>query len=217
MNLWLKWFRNVAQLRQACSRSSTFDWMALVLVSFSVRLDKLGVTSFVRALAFKAESYPRFLHLFHSNGLCLEKLTQLWISLALKIFRPLTIGDYAVCVADGLKVAKEGRRMPAVKKLHQESQNNSKSPFIMGHSFQAVSLLVSGRKDLVFAVPLTSRIHEGLIFSNRDQRSLLDKLASLFLSIAPIMARPSILVADAFYASKKIVKPLLREGHHLVT
>ena len=131
MKLWLKWFRNVVQLREACSRSSTFTWMTLVLVSLSVRFDKLGVTSFVRALAFKEKSYPRFLHLFHSNALCLERLTQLWILLVLKIFRPLAVGDYAVCVADGLKVAKEGRRMPAVKKLHQESQNNSKSPFIM--------------------------------------------------------------------------------------
>ena len=49
--------------------------------------------------------------------------------------------------ADGLKVAKEGRKMPSVKCLLQESSDNSKPNFIMGHSFQVLSLLVAaGRR-----------------------------------------------------------------------
>lgn len=217
MSLWLAWFRNVQELRGACFRASTFRWMTFVLVGFTVRGDILGVTSFVRGLGLGAKAYPRLLHFFHSSGVCLQRLTSLWITLALKAFRPVTFGGYAVCVADGIKVPKDGRRMPGVKRLHQESSNNSKSPFIMGHSFQAISMLVSGAEDAVFSVPLVSRIHEGLVFSNRDQRSLLDKLATLFLSIAPQFDRPLILVADAFYASRKIVVPLLDSGHHLVT
>jgi hypothetical protein len=43
---------------------------------------------------------------------------------------------YRIFIADGLKVPKEGKKMPAVKALHQESQDNSKPAFIMGHSFQ---------------------------------------------------------------------------------
>ena len=31
----------------------------------------------------------------------------------------------------------------------------------------------------VFAVPLAMRIHEGLVWSNRDQRTLLDKMLAL--------------------------------------
>jgi hypothetical protein len=31
------------------------------------------------------------------------------------------------------------------------------------------------------------------------------------------LPRKAILIADAYYASKKVIKPLLREGHHLVT
>ena len=107
--------------------------------------------------------------------------------------------------------------MPSVKKLHQESGNNSKSPFIMGHSFQALSLLVSAPQGLVAAVPLVSRIHEGVVWSNRDARTLLDKMAALFLSVVPYFGRPMILVADAFYATRKIILPLLRQGHHLVS
>jgi hypothetical protein len=76
--------------------------------------------------------------------------------------------------------------MPAVKLLHQESQNNTKPEYIMGHSFQAISLLVHCAGGQVAAVPLTSRIHEGLVFSNRDSKTLLDKLVALLLSITLI-------------------------------
>jgi hypothetical protein len=38
----------------------------------------------------------------------------------------------------------------------------------MGHSLQAVALLVNAASS-VFAVPLAIRIHEGLVWSNRDQ------------------------------------------------
>jgi hypothetical protein len=51
----------------------------------------------------------------------------------------VTQDGYVVFVADGLKIAKEGKKMPAVKCLHQESQNNSKAEYIMGHSFQVIS------------------------------------------------------------------------------
>ena len=47
--------------------------------------------------------------------------------------------------ADGIKIPKCGRKMPAVKFLHQQSEANTKPEFITGHSLQAVSLLVQSR------------------------------------------------------------------------
>lgn len=43
-----------------------------------------------------------------------------------------------VFVGGGVKQAKEARRMPAVKKLHQESENNSKVSYIFGYLFGVV-------------------------------------------------------------------------------
>ena len=213
MALWIEWFRCVALLRPACSRRATFRWMCVALAGLSIRSELAGVTSFVRALWLKPASYRRLLHLFHTPGLDLDKLTQLWIRLALKRFRPVTLQGRLVILADGIKVSKE----PAVKKLHQESGNNTKPEFIFGHSFQAVALLARGLLGQPFAVPLSSRIHEGLVFSNRDKRTLLDKLVALFLEIVAVSDTSTILVADAYYASRKIIQPLLLEGHHLVT
>jgi hypothetical protein len=192
-------------------------WMTLVLVGFSIRADLLGVTSFVRACFIKAEKYRRLLYFFHSSALKLTTLTKLWVKLTFRLFSPVTFHGYTVLIADGLKVAKEGKKMPAVKSLHQESQDNSKPAFIMGHSFQAIGLLVKAGLGQFFCVPLVSRIHEGLVWSNRHKRTLLDKLVGLFFHIAEHVPQKAILIADAYYASKKVIKPLLKEGHHLLT
>lgn len=217
MALWINWFRCVLELRKACSRRRTFVWMCLVLVGFSIRTELLGVTSFVRSCCLRPEKYRRLLHLFHSPALKLEKLTALWTGLALKLFCPVTCHDYFLLIADGLKVPKEGHQMPAVKALHQESQDNAKPAFIMGHSFQAVGMLAKGLLGGLFCIPLASRIHEGLVWSNRDRRTLLDKLVALFLPIADLLGRKAILLADAYYASRKVIRPVLEAGHHLVT
>jgi hypothetical protein len=84
----------------------------------------------------------------------------------------------------------------------------------MGHSLQAVSLLVEAAQS-AFAVPLAARIHEGLVWSNRDRRTLLDKMIAL-LAIVTIQS-PFYFVADAYYAARKIIRGLLDRNNHLVT
>jgi hypothetical protein len=207
----------VRSLRPACQRSRTFLWLLLTLIGLCCRLDLAGVTSYVRVLGLRPEAYHRFLHLFHSKGLDLDKLTACWMKLCLTLFKPVCAGSRLICLADGIKVPKEGKLMPAVKSLHQQSGSNSKPDYIMGHSFQAISLLVQAASGHVAAVPLMSRIHEGLVFSNRDSRTLLDKLAVLMFSIANFLGRKILLVADAYYASGKLIAQLLSKGHQLVT
>jgi DDE superfamily endonuclease len=191
--------------------------MVLALVGLCCRSERAGVTSYIRVLGFGGEAYHRLLHLFHSKALDLDSLTACWVRLSLVLFHPFYVGSRLVCLADGIKAPKEGKRMPAVKLLHQESASNSKPEYIMGHSFQAISLLVQGPSGHVAAVPLTSRIHEGLILSNRDSKTLLDKLAALLFSIANSLDRKVLLVADAYYASGRLITQLLANGHQLVT
>ena len=218
MVLWIEWFRCVHELRSACSRHVTFAWMALVLAGMAIRLDLLGVTSFVRGSFLDPFCYRLLLNHFHSSAIALPLLLEAWVKLAMRLFQPITVAGYVVFAADGLKVPKEGKKMPGVKSLHQESGDNSKAEFIMGHSFQAVSLLAGSPSGQVFAVPLISRICEGLIWHRtKKRRTLLDKLTELFLNVVRIAKVPAILVADAYYASRKVINPLLAEGHHLIT
>ena len=104
--------------------------------------------------------------------------------------------------------------MPAVKSLHQPSAGNTKPAYILGPSCQAVSLLVQALGGCL-AVPLACRIHEGIVFSNRWRRSLLDKLVGLLFALG--IEETFYLVADAYSASRKVALPLLGAGHHLVT
>ncbi|MEE9282169.1 MAG: transposase, partial [Myxococcota bacterium] len=218
MEQWGVWNAWVETLRPACTRRATFEWTRIALAGLSVRADQAGVTSLVRALALQPRAYLRLLHLFHSEALQLSTLTALWVRFCLDHFSPYQVGDAIVCLADGLKVPKEGQKMPAVKKLHQASTNNSKPEFIHGHSFQALSLLVRSVGGFVTSIPLTARIHESVIDSQRDLRkTLLDRLVDLFFELVQPLARRVILVADAYYASGKVIRPLLEDGHHLVT
>jgi hypothetical protein len=220
MALWMEWFRRVHELRSACSRRVTFSWMALLLAAMAIRPDLLGVTSFVRGSFLDPLCYHLLLNFFHSSAVALPRLIEAWVKLAMRLFEPVCVDRYVVFAADGLKVPKEGRKMPAVKSLHQESGDNAKAEFIMGHSFQAVSLLVGAPGGQVFAVPLVSRICEGLLWHRthkKKRRTLLDHLTELFLEVVRIAKVPAILVADAYYASRKVIQPLLAEGHHLVT
>jgi hypothetical protein len=217
MALWIPWWKMVRQLRPAFARETTFLWFALCLVGLTIRPDLQGVTSIIRALGLKEVFYDRLLDFFHSKAVLVDALAALWCRLILMVLPASLVpkvNDRPVLIGDGIKLAKTGRKMPAVKKLHQQSTNNTKPEFIYGHSCQAIALLV-GYAQSFFALPLTCRIHEGLVFSNRQTKTLLDKMIDLlrFLTI-PI---PLFLVLDAYYASKVIVHGLLNSGNHLVT
>jgi hypothetical protein len=216
MELWMAWYGIVQTLRAACSRNRTFFWMVLVLAMFTIRTgDLAGVTTTVRVLGLLPNCYDRILDFLHSPSLNLKLLTQLWVTTVLKIFlSPLIIHDRYILLADGLKIPKEGKKMPAVKSLHQGSASNTKPEYIMGHSCQAIAILI-GALDSFFAVPLISRIHEGLVFSNNDKRSLLDKMMLLLREF--VLPKSYYLVADAYYAARKIINGLLQDGNHLIT
>lgn len=214
MDLWLNWFSVVRLLRPACSRTKTFLWLTLCLAGMSIRPDTLGVTSLVRAFGLKAASYDRLLDFFHSPSLNVANFTGLWVRTVLNIFPGiLTVNGRLLIVGDGLKVPKSGRKMPAVKRLHQSSDSNTKPEYIMGHSCQAVAVLV-GALQSVFAVPLAGRIHEGVVLSNRDSKTLLDKMIHLVDSLG--LPR-FVFIADAYYAAKKVMAALLGKDNHLVS
>jgi hypothetical protein len=189
--------------------------MALCLAGMTTRKELLGVTSTVRALGLEPACYDRLLDFFHSPALDLSKLTRIWCALVFRL-NPgiLRVNGRAVLVGDGLKVAKAGRKMPGVKKLHQQSESSTKPEFIFGHSCQAVAVLTQALAS-VFALPLACRIHEGTVFSNRDKRTLLDKMILLLDSLG--LSAPFYFVADAYYANGKTVRGLLDKGNHLVT
>jgi len=215
MILWNSLWNNLCLLRPAFTRERTFLWFALAVTGLLTRNDLAGVTSIVRALGLLPLFYYSLLGMFHSKAVCLPKLTRLWQQLVSQSLSPFIykVNGRPVCIADGIKVAKAGRKMPAVKILHQESESNTKPEYIYGHSCQAIAML-AGTLESLFAIPLGCRIHEGVVFSNRDKSTLLDKLITLIRTMG--FKESVYLVADAYYGSRKIIHALLKDGHHLV-
>src|SRR5664279_3511650 len=215
MPLWLLWWSALQMVRPAFSQLRTFLWFATAVAGFTVRTELLGVTSIVRALKLKPNCYERLIRNLHSSAVRLDKLSALWTQAVLRLFpNPLRVNGRRVLVGDGIKIPKRGKKMRGVKLLHQQSESSNKAEYIMGHSLQAVSVLVQAANS-VLAVPLAIRIHEGLVWSNRDRRTLLDKMLSLLDIIA--VPDPFYFVGDAYYAASKIASGLLEQNNHLIT
>ena len=83
----------------------------------------------------------------------------------------------------------------------------------MGHSLQAVGMLVEAGSG-VLAVPLSARIHEGLVWCNARKKTLYVKMLELLESVTD---EPFSFVADAYYAVRPMLAGLRGNGNHLVT
>jgi hypothetical protein len=212
-SLWSIWWSVMALLQPAFSYSPTFMWFAVVVAGITVRIDKLGVSSIMRALKLRDGCYRSLLKNFHSSAVRLDDLSALWTRVVLRLFPdPVRVNGRLVLVGDGTKVGKFGKKMPAVKLLHQHSEH--KPDYVMGHSLQAVCVLVHAAKGVV-AVPLAIRIHEGIVLCNFIKKTLIDKMFSL-LGIVH-QGESYYFVGDRYYAVKKLANALLERGNHLLT
>ena len=124
------------------------------------------------------------------------------------------INGRCVIAGDGIKIGKEGKKMPGVKWLHQDSESNSKAEYIMGHSIQALSVLVKGLSSY-FAVPLAGQIHEGIRFHYSDCRMVLDKMFEMIIGLN--IPAACYLVLDRYYCSGRFIKQLVSKNIHIVT
>jgi len=72
------------------------------------------------------------IHFFHASSWTLEAIANKWFQVV-KIFAPIYKEDgVTILIGDAAKALKEARKMPGVKKLHQESENSSKGrPLIL--------------------------------------------------------------------------------------
>lgn len=215
MKLWNIWLSLVNQFESACSRKRTFFWLVTILIGFTIKFDSIGATSIARGAGLSLGYYTCLLHFFNSSAVNIEALRAIWIRLVFTQFIGLVMinGRYLL-VGDGIKIGKEGKKMPGVKWLHQESESNSKAEHIMGHSIQVISILAKGLCTC-FSIPLVGMIHEGIRFTYKDSRTLLDKMFEMLSGLT--LPAPVYLVVDKYYASGRFMKQLIGSGIHIIT
>lgn len=143
------------------SRQASFNWFVVIIIGLMIRTDTLGLTSIIRDLGLNPKGYESMIHFFHSSAWSLESISKKWFQVV-KQFAPLYYEDDAVVlIGDGVKQAKEARKMPGVKKLHQESENCSKAEYIFGHMFGGIGIL-AGNTEKFFCIPLLITLQDGI-------------------------------------------------------
>ena len=202
----------LGQFRSVFSRQAAFHWFVIIAWAFLLRLEAFGITSLVRCLGLAPPEYFNLLHFFHSSAFHIQALCARWTEIVKQCTQPICIAGLPLFVVDGIKAAKAGRKMPAVKLLHQESTDNTKPEHLMGHFWGAVSSLVQAGPH-VFALPLRFQIQDGLKRSPSEKATLIDKMHGL---VTQLITAGSIVVADAYYCAEGFLRALLAADLHFI-
>ena len=202
------------QLRTVFRRRATFRLFVVVVWGFLLRLEGAGVTSLVRCFGLAPRQYHNLLGFFHSSAFSVIDLCKRWAELIVAQSRAcLLLAGKPLYLVDAIKVAKEGRKMPGVKVLHQESESNSKPEFIRGHFWGSLSVLI-GNAKLPYALPLRFSLQDGIKQSPSVRETLVEKMAAMIIATAP---RVGVVVADAYYAAQSFLTALVAAGFHVIT
>ncbi len=197
-------------MRPAFSRPATFVWFVVVFAGFVSRTDSYGVSSIVRALWLAPACYPCLLHFFHSSAWTARGLLDQWWRLLANEKNAYLVGERVVVLGDHTKVVKDGRRMPGLSTLHQDSETGSKPSFFRGHHWGCLSMLIRHGAEKFSAMPLWAEIH-----NERPGPSRAVRIVTVAIEIARALGRPAYLVLDAFFASGPVFKTAGREAGRL--
>jgi len=187
------------------ARRATFHWFVIMIVGFYLCTDYEGLTSVVRWLSLRPSCYECLTHFFYATSWSLDTLMPAWITWVQTMCPVLSVHGRPLLIGDGIKVAKEGRKMPAVKALHQESGNNSQKATIWGHHVGVVGV-ATGTVKKICCTPLRADLHEGVDHwrssegLNGEPPTVVTRMARLLLATAQQMGCPGYAVLDAYFA-----------------
>ncbi len=134
------------------NRDAAFRWFVIIIMGFIVRLDHHGVTSIIRWLGLDPAIYTSMLGFFRASSWKIRDILLCWQDIVWSYCPLIKIDDRYILCGDGIKIAKEAQKMPGVKKLHQESDNSGKAPYIYGHHFGVIGVLAGWvKKNLLCA------------------------------------------------------------------
>ena len=173
------------QFRDCFSRTSSFNWFVITIMGFIVRLDHHGVSSVVRWLNLDPGKYTSLLLFFRASSWNLKCIQQKWWQIVLAKCPAITINGRYLIAGDGIKISKEAKKMPGVKRLHQESDNSGKSPYIYGHHFGALGILAGWVKKRSFVSLFVLNFMKGQNSSGNFRKNLYHQLTGKIKSALP--------------------------------
>jgi hypothetical protein len=203
----------IKSLRPAFSREAAFEWFVIIVWGILLCNRTPAITSYLNAVGLSEYYYGHALHWFHATSWSAKTLSNRWHQWLISHENVKRLKGQPIYIGDGIKVAKEGRKMPLVKKLHQESGNVTKPEWIWGHYFGAISLLLQSGNSLV-AVPVALEIQDGVEKPHNKSLSLVDKMSGL---CREYIEAGSSVILDAYFASKALIQDFRSHSLHLIT
>jgi len=196
----------IGSFRGVFSHNSTWLVFSMVILGFLGASEIIGITSFCRFWGLGESGYHMFVHFFHSSAWSIGGLIRQWSTFVLAQNETVMVEGRAVLLGDHTYVPKDGRRMPGVVTLHQESETQSKPSYFRGHCWGAISLLI-GSLSAPFGLPLALSIHQGLIHIGQEKEGNVETLGTRIVQMALDFAirhnLPSVLVLDAFFSKRR--------------
>ena len=189
------------------TRNSAWLVFCLVILGFIGSNEMIGVTSFCRFWGLGENGYNMFVNFFHSTAWTLSGLVCHWTHFVLSQNKIVMINGRAVLQGDHTYVPKDGRRMPGVVTLHQDSETQSKPSYFRGHCWGAIGGLV-GSLSAPFCIPLDLRIHQGFVHigekvkAGEKEETLGTRIVHMALDFALRHGLPSVLTLDAFFSNR---------------
>ena len=157
----LKLIDTILQRFQCCfKRKETFSWFVIIVVGMIVRTNLRGVSTIMGCLHLNSCHYESMIYFFRSAAYKLADIKHQWLFAVEQHIKPVKINEQSILIGDHIKVSKEAKYTPGVKKLHQDSENVGKSEFIYGHQFGMIGLLAEG--PTTQCVPLDIELHDGI-------------------------------------------------------
>jgi len=197
-------YHTLSSFRSVFSRHRTWVIFIMIVLGFLGVTEMLGISSFCRFWGLDVQGYYRLLHFFRSTAWCLDDLVQHWVAFVLSQHVVVIMASRLVVIADHTYVAKDGRRMPGVVTLYQDSETQSKPSYCRGHCWGAIGLLI-GSLQAPFCLPLELRLHQGFEHlgpphTPSRQWTLAERPVAMALAMAIQHAQPIILILDAYFA-----------------
>jgi len=180
--------------RPAFSRNASFCWFVIAVVGFTMRSDTYGVSSIIRVLFLAPQCYTSLLHFFHSAAWNVTTFLPYWWFWLQRQNIEHRVNDRIVLTGDHTKNVKDGRKIPAVETLHQDSETSSKPSYFRGHHWGFIGLLTSV-KNKFWSTPLWAEIHRGDLEEKRSTR-----IVTMAKTILQTIQLPGYLVLDAFFS-----------------
>lgn len=189
------------------SRHSTWLIFCMIVLGYIGATELTGITSFCRFWGLAESAYHTFLNFFRSEAFSLYMLICQWTAFVLAQNETIKVQGRVVLLGDHTYVPKDGRRMPGVVTLHQDSETQSKPSYFRGHCWGAIGLLI-GSLASPFCLPLALRIHQGLIHIRKQDKAeendetLGTRIVQMALDFAMRHNLPSLLTLDAFFSRR---------------